>query len=224
MRSIRPLEQPTPPPGGGTITAIQVQKKDQERCSLYLDNAFAFGIHMNLVADHGLKKGIQLDEDACRSLLAADQYYKAMKRCADYLAYRPRSSSEIRQRLRELQVTEAVAEQVMDRLSGLGYLNDERFAEQWAASRQRSKGFGPRRLEMELIQKGISPDMARGAVAEVCTQEEVADQLTIQLSKAQHRYRHEGDVRKQEQKIIGFLSRRGFEVSEIREALRQQQS
>jgi len=102
----------------------------------------------------------------------------------------------------------------------LGYVNDERFARQWAASRQRSKGFGPRRLEMELIQKGISRDMAREAVNEICSEDDVHDQLTAQLAKARHRYRHEGNERKQEQKIIGFLTRRGFELGAIRDALR----
>jgi len=220
MRSIRPLEQPEPPKNGGTISAIQVQKKDQERCSLFLDGQFAFGLHMNLVADHGLRKGVQLDEERCRSLLSEDLYYKALKRCVDYLAYRPRSSSEIGQRLRELGVPDSTAEQVRERLNGLGYVNDERFARQWAASRQRSKGFGPRRLEMELIQKGISRDMAREAVNEICSEDDVHDQLTAQLAKARHRYRHEGNERKQEQKIIGFLTRRGFELGAIRDALR----
>lgn len=221
MRSIRPLEQPEPPKGGGTISAIQIQKKDQDRCSLFLDGSFAFGIHMNLVADHGLKKGVVLDEDACRSLMTEDLYYKAMKRCVDYLAYRPRSSSEIKQRLGELKVPDAVGQRVMDRLGELGYLNDERFAQQWAASRGRSKGYGPRRLEMELIQKGIPFETARQVVAENCSLEDVQEQLAIQLGKARHKYRHEGDDRKREQKIIGFLSRRGFELGAIRDALRQ---
>jgi len=221
MRSIRPLEQPDPPKGGGTISAIQVQKKDQDRCSLFLNGTFAFGIHMNLVADHGLKKGVVLDEEACRSLMSEDLYYKAMKRCVDYLAYRPRSTSEIEQRLRELNVPETVGEKVKDRLGELGYLNDERFAQQWAASRHRSKGFGPRRLEMELIQKGIPAEMARKVVAETCSADDVEEQLAVQIGKARHRYRHEGDERKREQKIIGFLSRRGFDVGAIRDALRQ---
>lgn len=220
MRSIRPLEQSEPPSGGGTISAIQVQKKDPDRCSVFLDGSFAFGLHMNLVADHGLKKGIQLDEDGCRSLIVEDLYFKAMKRCMDYLAYRPRSTSEIEQRLRELQVPETIAARVIDRLNELGYMDDERFALQWASSRHRSKGFGPRRLEMELMRKGISNELARKAVEEACPEEAVEEQLRIQVGKALHRYRHEVDDQKKTQKIIGFLARRGFEIGAIRDALR----
>lgn len=221
MRSIRPLEQTEPPTGGGTISAIQVQKKDQDRCSVFLDGSFAFGLHMNLVAEHGLKKGVRLDEEGCRSLIEEDLYFKAMKRCVDFLAYRPRSTSEIDQRLRELQVPEPIAERVVGRLTELGYMDDERFAQQWAVSRHRSKGYGPRRLEMELIRKGIPSELAQKAVAEACPDEAVDEQLRVQIGKALHRYRHEGDEQKQIQKIIGFLARRGFEVGAIRDALRE---
>jgi regulatory protein len=176
---------------------------------------------MNLIAENGLRKGMALDEDACRSMLLEDLYFKALKRCVDYLAYRPRSMSEIQKRLQELQAPETTATRVIDRLNELGYLDDERFALQWAESRHRSKGYGPRRLESELIQKGISADMARKAVAEACTQEDIEAQLLKGVSKARHKYRHEGDERKRDQKIIGFLSRRGFDIGAIRDTIRQ---
>jgi len=76
-------------------------------------------------------------------------------------------------------------------------------------------------LESELIQKGIPAELARKAVAEACSQEDVEAQLRKGVSKAIHKYRHEGDDRKREQKIIGFLSRRGFDIGAIRDTIRQ---
>ena len=221
MRPIRPLDQPDPPEGGGTVSNVQVQKKDPDRCSVFLDGTFAFGLHMNLVAEHGLHKGMRLDEDSCRSLMLEDLYFKALKRCVDYLAYRPRSTAEIQKRLQELQAPESTAARVMDRLNELGYMDDARFANQWASSRHRSKGYGPRRLESELIQKGIPAELARKSVEEACSQEDVEIQLRKQVSKARHKYRHEGDDRKRDQKIIGYLSRRGFDIGAIRDTIRQ---
>ncbi len=220
MRSIRPIEPPEIPASGGTISAVQVQKKDADRCNIFLDGSFAFGLHMNIVAEHGLRKGKRLDEEQCRSLVESDTYFKALKRCVDYLAYRPRTQQEIDRRLKDLQVSDAIAQQVSDRLNELGYLDDERFALQWAASRQRSKGFGPRRLEVELIRKGIPSALAKRAVSEVCSEESVEDSLSEQLQKAMHRYRRESDASKRERKILGFLTRRGFDPGAIRDALR----
>jgi regulatory protein len=221
MRSIQPIEMPEPPQGGGTVSAVQVQKKDQDRCSVFLNGKFAFGLHTNIVADKGLRKGLKLSEDDCRALIQEDVYYKAMKRCLDYLAYRPRTTQEIQQRLDALKITEAIASRVKERIDELGYVDDERFAMQWAASRQRSKGFGPRRLEMELIRKGIPSALARKAAQEACPDDEIASQLRDQVAKAQHKYRHEGNDHKRTQKMINFLARRGFDIGAIRDAIQQ---
>lgn len=221
MRPIQPIEMPEPPSGGGKVTAVQVQKKDQDRCSVFINGTFAFGLHANIVADKGLRKGLTLSEDDCLALMREDVYYKAMKRCLDYMAYRPRTRKEINQRLEALKVPEEIGQRIAERLDELGYLDDERFAKQWAASRQRSKGFGPRRLEMELIRKGIEASLARKAVQEACSEDEMADQLRAQVAKARHKYRHEGNDQKRSQKMIGFLARRGFEMGAIRDAIQQ---
>lgn len=200
---------------------MQVQKKDPDRCSVFLNGSFAFGLHANVVVEAGLRKGLKLDGPACRKLVEQDLYFKAFKRCLDYLAYRPRTEREIRIRLTDLDVPESVAERVMDRLNELSFLDDARFARQFAASRARSRGYGPRRIEADLRRKGIDARTAREAVSDACPPDSVDDQLKAQVEKALHRYRKEEDDQKRKNKILAFLARRGFESSAIREALRQ---
>lgn len=224
MRRIQPLELPETPPEGGVVTGVQVQKKDPDRCSVFLDGSFAFGLHANVVVEGGLKKGLRLDGPTCRLLVEQDLYYKAFKRCLDYLAYRPRTEREIRIRLNDLAVPEAVSDRVLDRLRELSFLDDARFARQFAASRARSRGYGPRRLEADLRRKGIDAKTAREAVSDACPPEALDEQLTAQVEKAVHRYRNETDDRKREGKIMAFLARRGFDAGAIREALRRSEA
>ncbi|MDA0683969.1 MAG: RecX family transcriptional regulator [Bacteroidetes bacterium] len=219
MRPIKAIELPAIPESGGMITEISVQVKDANRCSVYLDGAFAFGLHMNVVADAGLKKGIELSYEDCQKHLEDDLYYKAFKRCLDYISYRPRSRFEIKRRLKDLGVPEPIAKRIEERLDSLGYLNDESFAELWASSRFRSKGYGPARLLAELRTKGIDADVARQAVEAVCPPDKMEEQLAALVVKAQHRYRTENDSAKKKQKIIAFLARRGFSISDILAAL-----
>ncbi len=215
MLSIKPLELPTIPAGGGMISEVSVQKKDLDRCSIYLDGKFAFGIHMNVVVEARLKKGVELTENDCLDLVQKDLYHKAFKRCMDYIAYRPRSLHEIRTRLSDLKVTGDVAERIEARLKDLGYINDEEFARQWVESRVRSKGYGPMRLQNELRKKGIASDLAKKAVDEACPAEVVESQLEQQMNQALKRYRNERDDQKKRQKIVGFLNRRGFAIGPI---------
>ena len=53
----------------GTITRIVRQKKDPDRASVFLDDAFAFGLAVDLVIDAGLRKGMPLPAHRQRELL-----------------------------------------------------------------------------------------------------------------------------------------------------------
>jgi len=215
MRNIKPIELPSIPSGGGLITEVSIQRKDPDRCSIFLDGTFAFGVHVTLALEAGIKKGQQLSEQDCLSLAEKDVYHKAWKRCLDYIAYRQRTLHEVRTRLKELQVQDSIKDSIESRLLSLGYVNDQEFARQWAESRVRSKGFGPKRLKNELRKKGIPADLADEAVAEACSSEMVSEQLSQQMDQALRRYRNEKDDQKKRQKLVGFLARRGFETGDI---------
>src|SRR5512143_443683 len=89
----------------------------------------------------------------------SDKEQKLAKNVAyRYLTIRPRSRAEVEKKLREREFPQHIITSVIDHLLRLGYLNDEQFARQWAASRVRSRGFGRRRLEQELRVRGIDRD------------------------------------------------------------------
>ena len=73
-----------------------------------------------------------------------------------YLSYRDRSEFEIRDRLGQKELSENIIQEAVDWLTGLGYLNDERFALAWSRSRVSAKKFGEYRLRRELSAKGLA--------------------------------------------------------------------
>jgi len=219
LNRIRPIELPDVSDKGGTITEVSVQKKDASRCAVYLDGSYAFGLHMDLVLKAGLKKSMRLEADAARELLTEDLYFKAMKRIMDYIAYRPRGQKEIRDRLNAFKIPEELQTRIFDRLTELNYVDDERLARSFASSRWQSKGYGPRRIEQELRKRGIAPETASRVISELTQELSVGENLQRQISAAERRYRNEEDDAKRKQKMIGFLSRRGFSMSDIMDAL-----
>ena len=46
----------------GSITEISVQKKNKNRCNIYIDNVFAFGVSNELIYKENLKIGMIIDE------------------------------------------------------------------------------------------------------------------------------------------------------------------
>ncbi|MEN8143831.1 MAG: regulatory protein RecX [Gemmatimonadota bacterium] len=139
-----------------------------------------------------------------------------------YLAYRPRSTVEVRRRLRRDRHSNAHIEQVLGRCSELGYLNDQTFAEAWIRDRIRLKPCGTMRLRSELMRRGVRSDDIDAAIAEVFEDERVSD-ATLLDEVAERRWARlqSSDSAKAPTRLFAYLTRRGFSAQAAREAVRR---
>jgi regulatory protein len=144
---------------------------------------------------------------------------KARNAAYRLLTYRPRSRAELTQKLQDRQFPVAVIEAVLEDLVRFGYVNDRQFAEQFASSRIRLRGFGRRRIEVELRNKGIDRQIIDEALAgvldidaEIDTAKKAAERKlnTMKAVDREAKYR----------RLAGFLERRGFSYDVIRIVLR----
>jgi regulatory protein len=160
-------------------------------------------------AQHAAPRSIQKDKVLKR---ARNSAYR-------YLTIRPRSCVEVERKLQDREFPPDIVSSVIDYLIKLGYLNDEQFARQWAASRVRSRGFGRRRLEQELRSKGVSSVTIKetlGALFEDAPEAEVARKEADKKLRTLTRFGPE--VRRR--RLAGFLERKGFSSEIIRTILR----
>jgi regulatory protein len=126
-----------------------------------------------------------------------------------YLTIRSRSKAEIIKKLSDKEFSPAAIEAVMEHLLGLGYVDDRKFACQWAASRARLQGYGRRRIEQELRQKGVGQETIRKALAEtVPLEDERETARTVAEKKLRTMKSLEPEARKR--RLAGFLERKGF--------------
>jgi regulatory protein len=142
---------------------------------------------------------------------------KAMERAGHWLALRPRTVSEMRDRLLQGGFEEDTVEHALQRLTELRLIDDEAFARQWVEERARRKGLGPRALVAELEAKGVDPDVAGAAVAGAGDTEE---RRAIEWAQRQLRRGADLPLSKQAQRIRQGLLRRGFDL-EVAEAATQ---
>jgi len=198
----------------GTITDITVQVRNPERCSIFLDGAFAFGLQRMVAAQAGLAVGQALDEQAVAALLTGDEAERAYERTLRYLSYRPRSEQEVRQYLARKEIDEQTAEAVMARLRRAHLVDDEGFAAFWIENREAHRPKGPAALKLELRQKGLDGEVIEAALESLDEQgsaERVAERFT-------DRYAHldEATFRK---RLYGLLQRRGFRFDVCRKVV-----
>lgn len=192
------------------ITALTRQKKNPDRINVFLDGEFAFGL-AEITAVY-LKIGQELSNADIARLQAADDIEKARETALRYIEYRPRSMAEVRKNLRDKKYHDAVIDQVINRLSDVGLLDDTKFAAYWVEQRETFKPRSQMALRQELLQKGVDRAIIDSAVDSV---DETA--AATQLAQKQaNRYAHldEDAFRK---KMMGYLQRRGFSYGIIQE-------
>lgn len=218
MRKRRPdlagYEKPAPRPG--RITDLAVQARDAERFNVFIEGTFAFGLAGTVVEREGLRVGQELSQDDLDRLLAAEAYFRALNAALHFLAYRPRSEGEIRQRLRRSDTANEVIDSVLEQLREWRYVDDEDFAQRWIENRSQHRPRGARLLTQELRAKGVDPEVVSRTIEEA-ELDETAQAMEAARKRWQQLASLEPDVR--ERRLIGFLQRRGFGFDSIRQVL-----
>lgn len=124
------------------------------------------------------------------------------------LAMRAHGTVELARKLEQRGCTKEDIEEVLVRLRGSGYLDDDAFAASVVRRRMRQRGRVA--IAAELREKGLSQEVAERALAEVDAEAE--------LQAAQEFAERSGRV--EPERLAGRLQRRGFAASVIRTVLR----
>lgn len=194
----------------GTISALEVQKRNKERVNVYLDGQYAFAVTM-LVAV-GLRKGQFLSDADIEQLNSQDERNRAYDRAIRFLGFRPRSQAEVTRYLRDKKYSSEVITDTINRLIQQEYLDDQAFARSWVMDRQRLRPRSRRALRYELRQKGIDENVIEKTLADLDEDDLAWRALESKLRQWKHLAKP--DFKK---KAMGFLSRRGFNYEIVRE-------
>ena len=203
----------------GTVTRVAQQKKDLDRASVFIDDAFAFGLAVDLVIEAGLRKGVRLTADEQRALLVRQEAFAAKASALAGVANRARTSEEVRRSLSKKGFAEAIVEDTVAHLEGLGLVDDAAYAQAFVRGRFEARGYGPARLRQDLQKKGVDRRTIDAALEELTEAEDLGAEARGQAEKKWRALRSEDDVRKRKKKTMDYLVRRGFGFDTAREAV-----
>jgi regulatory protein len=145
---------------------------------------------------------------------------RARQKAFQLLSLRGRSTKEIRSKLREQKFEEFVINRVIDRLLKDRYLDDAVFARDWARSLAENRLYGNRRIEMSLLEKGISGGLIKETIAGVRKERPEREALEAVIRK-KLKDRKLGDLdRRERQRLARSLMGRGFPAGLVFEMLR----
>ena len=203
-------ERPAPDLRPGTVTRLLGQKKNPNRVSVFIDDAFAFGVHVDLVVDFGLHKGQVLDVETQQQMVQADQIRAGREVALAYLGYGARTEQEVRQKLVRSGFDDVVAEDTVARLRELGYLDDAAYARSYVQARFRNRGYGPGRLRTDLQRRGVTTRHIDAVLDELVEEEDMLEAALGHAEKRWPRLATETDAYKRRKKLSEYLVRPGF--------------
>ncbi len=138
---------------------------------------------------------------------------QALDQAIRYLGIREHSRQEIALKLKRCRFSDEVIEKALERLDTLNLLDDRSFADNFIRSRTRSKPSGRYKLRYELLQKGVSADIADEALRDI---DSAAHCMNAALKKMPFL---KGEQIDQRRKLHAHLASRGFDSQTIRETL-----
>ncbi|MBK9146249.1 MAG: RecX family transcriptional regulator [Flavobacteriales bacterium] len=142
---------------------------------------------------------------------------EAIAKARAYCARQERCQQEVRDKLYGWGEHKTQVEAIIAQLISEGFLNEARFAEHFAVSKLRQKGWGLRKIESALKQKRVSEPCIRAALGGIDHAERM-EKLGGLLVKRWANEK-EADPFRRRQKVIAYGLRRGFAMEEIERCL-----
>jgi regulatory protein len=130
--------------------------------------------------------------------------------CLRLLTARSRTRAELSGQLAKRGYPDDVTARVLDRLAGVGLVDDTDFAEQWVHFRRANAGKSNRTLAAELHTKGVENDVITTVLARfgAGAERDRAEQLV--RAKLRRETLSEDDARVS-RRLVGMLARRGYD-------------
>ena len=182
--------------------------------ALQLDGKAWLRVEPEVFAELGVSAGDEIDATRQATVEAALARARARLFVVRSLSTKAQSTAEIERKLAARDVPADIAREAIERVIGYGYLDDEALAGQLARG-MRDRGYGRRRTEQKLRERGLSGPIAAAALAEAY---EERDEAALALEALGRRSVVADPDRR---RALAFLARRGFSAGAAWAAIRR---
>jgi regulatory protein len=142
---------------------------------------------------------------------------RTLKRAVTLLAAKPRSSEELRIRLLEKAWTDReIVDEVIKKLEGYKYVDDEQYARDFAAARLRERPQGKRRLQQLMGRQKLPRQLVEQAIEEAFEARPEDELIDTAIAK-RLRLKGRPETREDVKKFYDHLMRQGFGFDLIRD-------
>ncbi|MEB3058464.1 regulatory protein RecX [Parvimonas sp. D9] len=194
--------------------------KSKEVFEVVFEDETKLLLNYNIFEKYKVSVDMDFSEDEILEMKYFSDIERAKSRAINYISGKLKTKYEVRLKLKENGFTEDVIDKVLDILEKEEYLNDKVYCEIFIEDKKKLNGYGKNKIKSLLIQKGISKNIFEDFLNEFEYDEEFDNALKMGIKKLEL-LSNEEDNFKKKQKIINYLTYRGFGFDVINDVLKE---
>lgn len=196
---------------------LKYKKKKNGQYELMLESGEELSLYEEVILNFDLLLKKSISDDKRDMILRANQEYDVYYVALKALKSRFKSVKDLRELLLKKQYPQELVEKAISKLLGQGYLDDRSFAKAYINQQMITTSKGPKKIEKELLDKGVSSDIIFSEIS-VFTKEEQLHKIEKVASRLLKSNRSRGGA-VLKRKIVHDLQVLGYDISNIEEIL-----
>lgn len=198
------------------ITSIS---KIKDNVHILMDNGQKLILRYEIFLKNGFRKGDEITEKDIASLIRDNQLFYIKESAFRILGRRLHSQKELERKLMQRKYDKELISEVLLQLKENHYLDDEKFAREYAEEKIQKKLLGFSRIRQELMEKGVSKEIIQEVLNEKSDNDESDNALRLAEKKLNALKGRNLDKMKLNQRLYSFLASKGFNYEIIRNVL-----
>lgn len=193
------------------MLVAELAELDKKRIRVILEGGEDFVLYRGEVKRYSIQEGDELPQGQYEEIRTEVLAKRAKKRAMHLLENMDRTEAQLREKLKQGFYPEDIVEEAIAYVKSFRYLDDARYAENYVRGQKGKKS--QRRIQMDLMGKGIKRELAAQALEEGYQQGQ-EQELILKWVQKKNYSSSQGDL-KAKQKMYQFLLRKGFQPDDI---------
>ncbi len=193
------------------MLVAELAELDKKRIRVILEGGEDFVLYRGEVKRYSIQEGEELPQGQYEEIRTEVLAKRAKKRAMHLLENMDRTEAQLREKLKQGFYPEDIVEEAIAYVKSFRYLDDARYAENYVRGQKGKKS--QRRIQMDLMGKGIKRELAAQALEEGYQQGQ-EQELILKWVQKKNYSSSQGDL-KAKQKMYQFLLRKGFQPDDI---------
>ena len=161
---------------------IKYVKKANNQYKIYLENDETINVYEDVILKHKLLYKKEIDNDLLKELSNDNLNEEIYNKCVKYISVRIRSTEEIKDYMKNKQISSELIEKTLDKLIKNKLLDDDKFTKAFVHDKLNFTTMGPFRIEQELKKHKIKNEIINKYLYEI--DEETLDvKINKQINK-----------------------------------------